>query len=107
MIGQIDDVTHMSSSSMTPASAPAARSAASLRVKQVIHAAKHTYFRQRHRDDLDLSGHVTLPARCGLKAARDDFLLMGRERLGSLQLGCSPYLREWRAVQHLAECSHG
>ncbi|CAG5128443.1 unnamed protein product, partial [Candidula unifasciata] len=83
------------------------RSNITLHVKQLIHQREPDYFQRVKRSDPHLTGHVTVPRKCGLQQSEGDFLLTGRYRLNSLSLRCASYLHEWRKIQHQTECSHG
>lgn len=77
-----------------------------LHVKQLIHQREPHFFQRIKRWDPHLTGHVTVPRKCGLRHSHGDFLLTGRLRLNSLSLRCASYLHEWRKIQHETECTH-
>ncbi|BFZ03682.1 hypothetical protein BsWGS_06721 [Bradybaena similaris] len=77
-----------------------------LHVKQLIHQREPHFFQRIKRSDPHLTGHVTVPRKCGLRHSHSDFLLTGRLRLNSLSLRCASYLHEWRKIQHETECTH-
>lgn len=77
-----------------------------LHVKQLIHQREPHFFQRVKRSDPHLTGHVTVPRKCGLRHSHGDFLLTGRLRLNSLSLRCASYLHEWRKIQHETECTH-
>ncbi|CAG5114520.1 unnamed protein product [Candidula unifasciata] len=75
-------------------------------VKQLIHQRQSHFFQRIQRSDSHLTGHVTVPRKCGMRKSEGDLILTGRYRLESLTLRCASYLHDWRKIQHEVECSH-
>ncbi|XP_005102396.2 meteorin-like protein [Aplysia californica] len=98
VIGSMADVHHNEVSDKTDVT---------LNVRQIILQREQNFFRRVRRSDPHLTGHVTVPRKCGIRKGDGEFLMTGRARLGQLALKCAPYLQEWRQIQHEVECSHG
>lgn len=77
-----------------------------LHVKQLIHQREEHFFRRLQRSDPHLTGHVTVPKKCGMRRSEGDLILTGRYRLQALSLRCASYLHDWRKIQQEVECSH-